>query len=213
VFDFFDRLARMRQSSIGSDHEGNTLLIGKHTGRVGQELVEGINILKMQCIFSNEEMGSMYALKGQKQVNDDEGMRPAAEMKTMVPGTLPIFRYIEIPVENPLKSVGELKMRNLYEAIKREGTLIRAYVTVQGWLRDGLTLWRAGDDVGVYSPMAMLEMIMKIQTATFTQDNKGGTTTTLELVLPWKLEDQLYGELAPKPPSKASDASDEVIST
>ena len=79
-------------------------------------------------------------------------------------------------------------MRANYEA-HRSATArrSRANVTVQGWLRDGGNLWRTGDNVYVYSPMAMLNLVMKIQTATFTQDNKGGTTTMLELVLPWRL--------------------------
>jgi hypothetical protein len=55
---------------------------------------------------------------------------------------------------------------------------------------------------------------MKIQTATFTQDSKSGTTTTLELVLPWRLADKPFGtttgpaDTAPQPPPPATTSSD-----
>jgi hypothetical protein len=37
--------------------------------------------------------------------------------------------------------------------------------------------------------MAMLSMVMKIQTVTFSQDRSTGTITTLDLVAPWLLKD------------------------
>jgi hypothetical protein len=37
--------------------------------------------------------------------------------------------------------------------------------------------------------MAILNQVLKIQTATFTQDRSSGTLTTLELVPPWLLKD------------------------
>ena len=60
----------------------------------------------------------------------------------------------------------------------------------QGWLRDGVTLWKPGDNVFVKSPMAMLNMTMKIQNVAFSQDNQNGTITTLDLVPPWLLKDR-----------------------
>ena len=53
-------------------------------------------------------------------------------------------------------------------------------------------LWRAGSDVSVNSPMAILDQVMKIRTATFTQDSRG-TLTTLDLVIPWLLRDKAPG--------------------
>jgi hypothetical protein len=65
-------------------------------------------------------------------------------------------------------------------------------------------LWRAGDLVAFMSPMTTLNMGLKIQNVTFTQDSQSGTLTTLELVAPWLLKD--YGDYnvgrpgAPPPP-------------
>jgi hypothetical protein len=51
-------------------------------------------------------------------------------------------------------------------------------------------LWRPGDNVYVYSSMCPLDMVMKIQTVTFTQDRNQGTLTTLDCVAPWNLNDR-----------------------
>jgi prophage tail gpP-like protein len=160
-------------------------------------------------------MSSVYATTGQKAVEDGTGMRESAEMQAKAQGSLKnIFKFLETVTEQPVKNQSELEARANYESVQREGTLIIAYVTVQGWLRDGKNLWRTGNDVWVYSPMAMLNMAMKIQTATFTQDSKSGTTTTLELVLPWRLADKPFGvatgpaDTAPQPPPPATTSSD-----
>jgi prophage tail gpP-like protein len=216
TFDFADKLARTRGATLGSDHLGNMLLIGEHSNPVVQNLTEGENILKMQCIISNEMMSTDYSVLGQAPNAEEVSASQAAEMEAQVPGTLKNFRkFIQTVAEQPVKSMGELQSRAAFEARFREGTLIRAFVTVQGWLRDGTNLWRAGDDVFVKSPMAMLNMVLKIQTATFQQDNHTGTTTVLELVLPWMLADQPYGTGVasegpnmPQPPGPAKTTSE-----
>jgi len=210
-FDFLDRICRVRGATLGSDHLGNLLLIGNHSNTIVQNLTEGENILKMQCIFSNEQLSTVYSTTAQRAVEDNSSMRKSAEMQAQVDGTLKsIYKFYEVVSEQPVKTDAEVEKRAAYEAMIRESTLIIAYVTVQGWLRDGANLWRTGDDVYVYSPMAMLDRVMKIQTATFSQDNKTGTTTTLELVLPWRLADKPYGsgtgpaDTAPAPPAAKS---------
>lgn len=199
VFDFLDRIARVRGVTLGSDEKGNILLIGQHSFPIVQQLYEGQHILKMQCIISNEQLSSDYSVTAQRAVEDGSGPRKSAEMQAKAKGSLSLNKLIETVAEQPVKTDAELEMRANYEAIDHEGTLVTAHVTVQGWLRGNHDLWRAGDDVWVYSPMAMLNMAMKIQTATFAQDNKAGTTTTLELVLPWKLGDKPLGVSAPFP--------------
>ena len=217
IFDFLDRICRTRGITLGSDHLGNLLLIGQHSYPIVQQLYEGQNIKKMQCIFSKEQQSSVYSTTGQKAVADDASPRDSAEMQAQAKGSLNNSKFLETVAEQPVKDKAELEARVNYEAIQREGTLIIAYVTVQGWLRDGGNLWRTGDDVWVYSPMAMLNMAMKIQTATFAQDNKEGTTTTLELVLPWRLADKPYGsatgpaDTAPQPPPPARSTTDQPL--
>lgn len=194
VFDLIDKLARHRGAVVGSDHLGNLLLIGDHSYPVVQQLTEGDNILKMQCIISNEQMSSDYSTLAQAANGNQIAANMAAQMEATAPGGLTAFyKFIQTVSEQPVKNIAEVVTRAYYEARFREATLITAYVTVQGWLRDGTNLWRCGDDVWVTSPMAMLDMTMKIQTLTFQQDNQSGTTTVLELVLPWKLGDKPFG--------------------
>ena len=80
-----------------------------------------------------------------------------------------------------------------------DGSQVQATITVQGWLRDGQTLWHEGDQVHVYSPMAMLDMDMAIQQVVFTQDDKRGTITTLTCVNPEFLLGRKNFNVSPPP--------------
>jgi prophage tail gpP-like protein len=51
-----------------------------------------------------------------------------------------------------------------------------------GWLKDGGGLWQPGTKVHVKSPMIMIDEELDLMSATFTQDNKSGTRTSLELL-------------------------------
>jgi prophage tail gpP-like protein len=194
VFPFLDNLARFRNVTLGSDHLGNLLLIGDHSNAIVQDLIEGENILRMQCIISCEMKAAIYSTVGQTPRSDDMSPGDAANQEATADGTLPMAKKIQTPAEWPVKSKDEISTRVAYERKFREGTEIRAFATVQGWLRDGSNLWRTGDDVFVQAPMAMINgMTLKIATATFQQDNQSGTTTVLELVLPWLLNDKPFG--------------------
>lgn len=197
LFDFIDKLARQRGATLGSDHLGNMLLIGDHSYTPVQDLVEGQNIEKMQCVISNEMMASIYSALGQGSNAETLSASMAAKMEAEVTsGNYKGYsKFIQTVLEHPAMSPAEVQSRVAYEAQFRDGTQIRANVTVQGWLRDGVNLWRCGDDVNVMSPMAMLSFVMKIQTVTFQQDNQTGTTTVLELVMPWMLSDKPFGAL------------------
>jgi len=196
-FDFADKIARTRGATLGSDHLGNMLLIGDHSNAVVQDLVEGENILKMQCVISNEILATAYSALGQAPNAEEVSAAAAAEMEAQVASGLykGPRKFIQTVVEQHVKGPQEVAKRAAYEAQQRDGTQIRANVTVQGWLRDGVNLWRCGDDVNVRAPMAMLNFVMKIQTLTFQQDNQTGTTTVLELVMPWMLSDKPFAVL------------------
>lgn len=194
VFDFVDKQARNKGATLGSDHLGNMLLIGEHSGQVVQQLVEGQNIKKMQCVISNEMMADVYSAVGQGANAEQLSAATSAEMRKDINSEVykGYFKFIQTPLEHPPMSQAEVDARAFYEKRLRDGTQITAHVTVQGWLRDGIDLWRCGDDVQVTAPMAMLNFVMKIQTLTFQQDTQSGTTTVLELVMPWKLADRAF---------------------
>ena len=194
IFDCVDRLCRMKGATLGSDHLGSMLLIGEHSYPVVQDLVEGENILKMQCIISNEMLSQKYDITGQAPSAEKLTPGQAAEIRGSAPGAMKVYDKFKLIVAEQALTQAEAQTRAYYESRFSEGTNVKAFVTVQGWLRDGVNLWRCGDDVYVMSPMAMLNGItLKIQTATFEQSNAGGTTTVLELVLPWLLADKPFG--------------------
>jgi prophage tail gpP-like protein len=65
----------------------------------------------------------------------------------------------------------------------RESSTVEGTATVYGWLTKGKTgeLWREGSWVNVSSPMANVKGKLWIKNVTFTQDDSGGTRTTLGL--------------------------------
>jgi prophage tail gpP-like protein len=190
VWDFLERIARPRGIVLGSDVEGNFLFIDYHTGTSVEQLIEGQNILRCQCVISAKYTFTDYPVRGQTGGSDDMQGTEASEQECSVKGTAKHHSVLLTPAEQPVWNRGEVCDRAKNEAIWHEGTVINATVTVQGWLRSGRELWHAGDDVHVKSPMAMLDQVLKIMTATFTQDRESGTLTTLELVPPWLLKDQ-----------------------
>jgi prophage tail gpP-like protein len=151
----------------------------------------------MQCVVANEMLASIYNAIGQASNAEELNAAAAAKLEAEVASESykGYKKFIQTVLEHPAMSPAEVVNRVNYERLFRDGTQITAHVTVQGWLRDGKALWRCGDDVGVHAPMAMLDFVMKIQTLTFTQDNQSGTTTVLELVMPWKLSDKPFGAL------------------
>lgn len=197
VWAFLERIARPRGIIIGSDHRGNVLLIGAHTGDYVDTLIEGQNILKCQCIFAVKDVYSEYPVRGQTAASDDQYGTQASEQEGHAWGSSKRYSPLLTTAEQPVWNKSELDDRARNESIWHEGTQIEANITVQGWFRRGGDLWRAGDDVYVKSPMAMLDNILKIQTVTFTQDSRSGTLTTLTLVPPWGLLDGIGFPVGP----------------
>lgn len=190
VWDFLERIARPRGIVLGTNEKGEFVLIGKRPVEqdyVKNELIEGINIKSCQCVIEYPAIFKRYKGRGQAPASDSNSGTAASEITAEVEGTAKHESVIDIPVEQPVPTQEEMKERVLYERQWREGTKINAVITVQGWLADGRELWRPRQHVYVNSPMATLNLVMGIQSVTYTQDNQRGTETTLELVLPEKL--------------------------
>lgn len=197
IWDFLERIGRTRSVIMGSDAFGNWLLIGDHTKPVAGSLVEGDNIKSCHCTITHEHAYNELRVDGQKAASDADSGTASSEMTATAPGVpeAPKSKLI-IPSEQPVTQA-ELQTRANHEAKWIIGTKISATIVVQGWLRDGENLWQAGDDVYVNSPMAMLDEVLKIQTVTFTQDDNGGTQTTLDVVDPKTFNDNLGINVGP----------------
>jgi hypothetical protein len=164
--------------------------------------------LKCQCVITKKDIFSKYIQIGQTPPDDKKWGEAAGQMRCSAASVAPPpeFKALLTPAEQPVRGQPELCTRAQYEAQWHDGSVITATITVQGWLRPGKRdIWRVGDDVAVYSPMALLRtgddraVTMKIQTATFTQDSQSGTLTTLDLVLPWLLNDRISVDIGMPP--------------
>jgi prophage tail gpP-like protein len=189
VYDFIERLARVRGAVLGSTSFGQFLLIGQHSNEVVANLQEGQNIKKMQCIIKKEYSWETYTVIAQTAASDQNAGAQAAQLKASWGGFGVLGSTLITPAEQPVKTIQEVLDRARNEAKVNEGTMITAEVTVQGWFRDQYHLWWPGDRVQVYSPMCPLDMTMKIQKVVFSQDSANGTETTLTLLQPWVLND------------------------
>ena len=177
LWDCLERLARPSGIVMGSDHLGNVLLIGDHATEIDDSLVEGGNIKSMKFVVSIENIHSEYLVRAQSRGDRwprRSAGKPAGRPR---PGTAPRYSPLLTTAEQPVWSQAEVQDRARNEAVWHEGDELQAVITVQGWKRANGGLWRAGSNVHVRSPMAPLDQQMTIQSAIFTQDSAGGTTT------------------------------------
>lgn len=203
IGQFLDRLARLRKILVTNLPDGRYQFVGDHTQPSLGELVEGINIKKMQCVISIEGAKNEYVVKGNAKGNDQKNQAEVSEQEARIPGAMPRYNKLITTMENPVWTTAELVTRAKTEKMWNEDmTKIDATVTVYGWFRPlptviqsiaiqqlgpyyGHTLWQAGDEVTVHSPMAMLyHQSLKIKTVTWMQDSTSGTQTVLNLCLP-----------------------------
>ena len=215
TWDFVERLCRPRGVILGSDHLGNFLMIGEHTGEVVHHLIEGVNILRMQCVISKQQIYHPYIVSGQTKRSDESSPRQAGQQRAQTDGTAPLFRPRLTPAEQPVADMSEIQARSRNEAKWGEGTSIEATVTVQGWLNPSTNkLWEPGELIQVDSPMALLSQALKIEIATFTQDRNSGSLTTLELKAPWALNDSTNANVgnagAPQAPGEAKNTLNDM---
>jgi len=186
-WEFLEELARNKSVVLGSDQQGNLLLIGDHGESPEGEVVEGKNILRAQCLITNELAYNEVTVFGSQPGHDDEWGKDVSEQKAKAHGNDPLPSKRGIVMEHP-DSPEMVQKRATHEARWASGTMIDASVTVQGWINDHTgDLWRPGRVVTVVSPMLMLNDPLGIKTATFHQSMGAGTTTTLELVLAFML--------------------------
>lgn len=192
VWDFCERIARDRCARLACDAFGNFLLIGDHSRPIVAGLVEGKNILSCQCILDATMVFEQYDVHGSSQGSDDHNGTDASEQTATAGTNISNVLYSKLitPIEESVKSQGEMQLRAQFEQRIHDGTMIQATITVQGWLREGVALWSEGDHVHVWSPMIPLDEELAIQQVIFLQDDKRGSVTVLTCVNPEFLNSQ-----------------------
>jgi prophage tail gpP-like protein len=85
--------------------------------------------------------------------------------------------------ELPMIDAAHLQGRSGSEGGWQTGDQITVFATVYGWLRPSGGLWYRDQIVNVTSPMLIMEgQPLTAKAVTFTQDDKTGTRTLLELM-------------------------------
>jgi prophage tail gpP-like protein len=207
AWDFIEQLARSRQTVLGVNESGELLLIGPHGDDFGDDFVEGGNIRKINVVIMNETIYKGYFAIGQDGGSDGAWGDSTAQIEVgPIDGSDPLRSWLETPEEHPdaRYGVGE---RAKFEQRIHEGTFIEATITVQGWLQRDGSLWAKGKTYSVNAPSHLLNHTsLAAKTVTFTQDNEGGSLTTLELVVPSLLNGPLLRTDLPIAPPPADNA-------
>ena len=189
IISTIERYAKQRTVIIGSDEQGNILLIGPNqavTSDLQEHLVEGVNILRANAVVSDDARVRNMVAVGQQHGNDDHNGDQSNKQIANALGTSSRNRQLVFTSEISDIPQG-LQMRVDMEKIFTEGADITVNCTVQGWFRkDGLP-WKMLEYYWLESPSLMLNRLMGAQAVIYEQSDGGGTTTTLELVRPEKL--------------------------
>jgi prophage tail gpP-like protein len=190
AFDFLERIARQRQTIIGSDPFGGLTLNGPQPLPQGADLrlSKTGNIKKINVVISNETVFANYWSVGQMTGSDSLNGEAAAQLFAgPVSGPDASVSHLVAPMEDP-GNQGDVQKRAAFEALIHNSTEIKITIGVNGWLQPSGILWQAGAQYVVDAPDHLPTQWNKqpyaAQVVTFQQDDENGTTTTLELVLP-----------------------------
>jgi prophage tail gpP-like protein len=186
AWDAIERVARMANMTLTTDVHGNLVVIGGAIAG-GIAVVEGENILE-----GREYIHAMVSATG----GDVSGQGPGGDqqwgavrnlmhdalksMAEFTPGNLP-RRFVS---ELPSHTMDMLQSRSRIESNVDRMNEIYVTITTLGWQRHVTYggLWTPGEYVHVKSPMLIMDQPLKLNAVTFSQDNRTGTRSTLELV-------------------------------
>lgn len=185
-FSLLERLARQRGIKLHDDKEGN--LIGDdHNAPSSQSatLEEGKNILSIVAVFDTRGPSSLGFI-GQQKGSDDVFGKAASQVRAEASDpSIPFYRPLLVVAEEP-SNQSDLQSRANREMEERRWAAFSATVVVQGWHTPNGGLWDIGQSISLCAPSVIPtadgRAQVKIQTVTYAQDARGGTTTTLVLV-------------------------------
>ena len=185
TWNFILRHANMRNVMLGNTAQGELLGVGPHNPMPSGKLVEGENILRANCIISDQYIFNRIASMGQSPGHDpvwgDPANKGAVEKSSI--GLRPVFmtHFADTPTADQVDLIFKA------DTLKRftEGTLIRAGITVQGWFQGDGKPWLCRDYYNVTSPMLMLTGdLLACKRIVYDQREGAGTTTMMEMVSP-----------------------------
>jgi prophage tail gpP-like protein len=186
VWEVMETHARARNIRLGTDPDsgdgywGTTPGFTYGTGRVveGQNILEGREIISQEFFGDNANVSSIAQAAPNPQA---WGIINTQPFSGGAAGGIPLLSHLEVP---GLKA--DAVQRSGSEATALSAEFIKLEIVVQGWFRGGNGqggLWKPWDKVTVWSPMLIMDNVtLQCKSVTFTQDDRSGSRTTLELV-------------------------------
>lgn len=182
AFEVLDRACRMCGVLPVSDGKGRILLTRTGTARCEAALVEGQNILKAKATFDASGRYRRYVVTAQA-AGSDEAFGKAAAAVTAEAEDLNVDRDSRVLLirNDGAATIEAAKVRAGWEASVRAARSVALVVLVQGWTMGNGKLWPVNAICNVNSPKVRIKGDMLITQATYSADDKSGTTTELVL--------------------------------
>jgi prophage tail gpP-like protein len=181
-----ERYAKMRNIVIGSEATGGLVLIGEHPANTTGELVEGVHILRANCVVRDNMVYKRIFAIGQNKGGDSASGDPENKQVAERPGTSTRNRHM-ITVADVADKMHGIERRASMEEVFTEGSEIEAQITVQGWFKDNNQseqIWMAGEYYVIDSPSLILNGAVLGCAGCVYEQSDAGTTTTLQLMKP-----------------------------
>jgi prophage tail gpP-like protein len=181
-----ERYAKMRNIVIGSNAMGGLLAIGENSASPSGDLVEGVNILRANCVLRDQMVYRKIYVLGQNTGSDQAYGDSQNKQIAFEQGTSTRNRYM-VTVADVADTMHGVQRRAMMEKVFTEGSQLEAQITVQGWFKDqnqSNDVWKAGEYYTVTSPSLTLPGQVLGCSGCIYEQSDAGTTTTLIMVDP-----------------------------
>lgn len=182
VFALLDRLARQRKLLIYPSPNGSLVFSKAGSARASTQLVEGVNILSGKSSYDFSNRFSTYEAKGQNMGELGEPKDTTASLGTATDAGIGRYRPLVI-ISETVSDGGTSDNRAAYEAALRKAQSLKVEIQTQGFYQKDGTLWDINQFVFVDCGFLGVRRWLIVKKCTYNK-SLGGTTTTLELVLP-----------------------------
>lgn len=194
IYDFLDMLARSLSPATGVGISFTTNTAGDFVVVMGpngatDSVTEGKDILIGREIVYNPSMAGYLPTMTQGTGGDQRWGANVASLPFFSTSQTSPFAASSTPaiIRSEMASSDRsfLRGRAASESQWQGADQVTVFVTVKGWLRPSGGLWQRNQQVTVTSPMLMMNgNVLRAKAVTFTQDDKTGTRTLLELCNP-----------------------------